>query len=256
MFDAAEGTLPGGNATAFDWTILSGRTVPLPWLLAGGLTPDNVAEAVRVTGAPGVDVSSGVESSRGVKSAELIGAFLDRVKALCRGTRHEDRTAAEGARHRAHQADLADGELRQRGAHRQPALPRRQGAGPAGASAADRQGRARVHARAGLRVRPPDRAQPDRRHEGRAGRPRPGQADRQGAGHGQCHARFRRAAGGDQRLLRPVRRGVRRSRPPRALGGRHGLAAARHPGRDRGDRRGRTPPGARQRRGRRGARRP
>lgn len=82
MFDAAEGTLPGGNARPFDWTILSGRTVPLPWFLAGGLTPDNVAEAVRVTGARTVDVSSGVESSRGVKSVELIRAFLDRVKAL------------------------------------------------------------------------------------------------------------------------------------------------------------------------------
>ena len=82
MFDVAGGTLPGGNATAFDWTFLSGRTVPLPWLLAGGLTPDNVAEAVRVTGAHAVDVSSGVESSRGVKSVELIRAFLDRVKAL------------------------------------------------------------------------------------------------------------------------------------------------------------------------------
>jgi phosphoribosylanthranilate isomerase len=82
MFDAAEGTLPGGNARAFDWTILSGRTVPLPWILAGGLTPDNVAEAVKVTGAHAVDVSSGVESSRGVKSIDLIRAFLDRVKAL------------------------------------------------------------------------------------------------------------------------------------------------------------------------------
>ncbi len=82
MFDAAEGILPGGNATPFDWSILSGQTVPLPWFLAGGLTPDNVAEAVRVTRAPAVDVSSGVESSRGVKSIELIRAFLDRVKAL------------------------------------------------------------------------------------------------------------------------------------------------------------------------------
>jgi len=82
MFDAAEGTLPGGNAKVFDWTFLAGRKVPLPWLLAGGLTPDNVAEAVRVTGARAVDVSSGVESSRGVKSVELIRAFLDRVKAL------------------------------------------------------------------------------------------------------------------------------------------------------------------------------
>jgi len=82
MFEAAGGILPGGNAKAFDWTFLSGRTVPLPWFLAGGLTPGNVAEAVRVTGARAVDVSSGVESSRGVKSIELIRAFLDRVKAL------------------------------------------------------------------------------------------------------------------------------------------------------------------------------
>lgn len=82
MFEAAGGTLPGGNARAFDWTLLSGRTVPLPWFLAGGLTADNVAEAVRVTGARTVDVSSGVESSRGVKSLALIHAFLDRVKAL------------------------------------------------------------------------------------------------------------------------------------------------------------------------------
>jgi phosphoribosylanthranilate isomerase len=82
MFDAAEGTLPGGNAIAFDWSILSGRTIPLPWLLAGGLTPANVVEAVRVTGACAVDVSSGVEATRGVKSIDLIRAFLDRVKAL------------------------------------------------------------------------------------------------------------------------------------------------------------------------------
>ena len=82
MFDAAEGTLPGGNARAFDWAVLSGRPIPLPWMLAGGLTPYNVAEAVRVTAAPTVDVSSGVESSRGVKSVDLIRAFLDAVKAL------------------------------------------------------------------------------------------------------------------------------------------------------------------------------
>jgi phosphoribosylanthranilate isomerase len=82
MFEAAEGILPGGNAKAFDWTILSGRTVPLPWLLAGGLTPDNLAEAVRVTGARAVDVSSGVEASRGVKSVALIRAFLKRAAAL------------------------------------------------------------------------------------------------------------------------------------------------------------------------------
>jgi phosphoribosylanthranilate isomerase len=82
MFDAAEGILPGGNAMAFDWTILSGRSVPLPWFLAGGLTPENVAEAVRVTGARAVDVSSGVEVGRGVKSIDRIRAFLEQVKAL------------------------------------------------------------------------------------------------------------------------------------------------------------------------------
>lgn len=82
MFDAAEGILPGGNAQAFDWTILSGRNVPRPWFLAGGLTPGNVAEAVRVTGARAVDVSSGVEASRGVKSIELIRAFLAKTATL------------------------------------------------------------------------------------------------------------------------------------------------------------------------------
>jgi phosphoribosylanthranilate isomerase len=82
MFDAAEGTLPGGNAKAFDWTLLAGQTVPLPWFLAGGLTPENAVEAVRVTGARAVDVSSGVEKNRGVKSVDLIRAFLERVKAL------------------------------------------------------------------------------------------------------------------------------------------------------------------------------
>jgi phosphoribosylanthranilate isomerase len=82
MFDTAEGALPGGNAKAFDWSFLSGRTVPLPWLLAGGLNSDNVVVAVQVTGAPSVDVSSGVESSRGVKSVDLIRAFLERVKGI------------------------------------------------------------------------------------------------------------------------------------------------------------------------------
>jgi len=82
MFESDGGALPGGNAKAFDWTILSGRKVPLPWLLAGGLTPDNVAEAVRVTGARAVDVSSGVEATRGVKSIALIKAFLERVRAI------------------------------------------------------------------------------------------------------------------------------------------------------------------------------
>ncbi|WP_426955102.1 phosphoribosylanthranilate isomerase [Muricoccus radiodurans] len=67
--------LPGGNAVAFDWSLLAGRALPRPWLLAGGLTPANVAEAIRVTGAPGVDVSSGVERARGVKDPARIAAF-------------------------------------------------------------------------------------------------------------------------------------------------------------------------------------
>jgi phosphoribosylanthranilate isomerase len=82
MFDAAEGILPGGNAEPFDWAVLSGRRVPLPWFLAGGLTPENLAVAVKVTGSVAVDVSSGVESSRGVKSIERIRAFLECAKAL------------------------------------------------------------------------------------------------------------------------------------------------------------------------------
>jgi phosphoribosylanthranilate isomerase len=68
--------LPGGNAAPFDWTLTAGVAVPRPWLLAGGLTPDNVAEAIAVSGAPGVDVSSGVEKARGVKDPGRIRAFV------------------------------------------------------------------------------------------------------------------------------------------------------------------------------------
>lgn len=71
-----DATRPGGNATAFDWRILSGWQAPAPWLLAGGLTPENVAEAIRVSGARAVDVSSGVESAPGVKDPALIRAFI------------------------------------------------------------------------------------------------------------------------------------------------------------------------------------
>lgn len=74
-------SMTGGHGLAFDWTVLSGFQAPLPWFLAGGLTPQTVAEAVRRTGAPGVDVSSGVESSRGVKDTALIAAFLDALRA-------------------------------------------------------------------------------------------------------------------------------------------------------------------------------
>ncbi len=76
--DAAQ---PGGNAQLFDWSILHGWNAPAPWLLAGGLTSDNVAEAVRISGATAVDVSSGVERSRGVKDPALIRAFVKNARA-------------------------------------------------------------------------------------------------------------------------------------------------------------------------------
>jgi phosphoribosylanthranilate isomerase len=71
---------PGGNATTFDWSVLRGWTAPAPWVLAGGLTPANVATAVRDTGAKAVDVSSGVESRKGVKDPALIRAFIANAK--------------------------------------------------------------------------------------------------------------------------------------------------------------------------------
>ena len=71
-----EATRPGGNALRFDWSIMRGWTPPVAWTLAGGLTPDNVAEAIRVTGAAAVDVSSGVERTRGVKDPDLIRVFI------------------------------------------------------------------------------------------------------------------------------------------------------------------------------------
>lgn len=74
--------LPGGNGLAFDWRLIAGRRWPVPWLLAGGLTPDNVAEALRLTGARQVDVSSGVESAPGVKDAGRVAAFARAVAAL------------------------------------------------------------------------------------------------------------------------------------------------------------------------------
>lgn len=67
---------PGGNAASLDWALLDGWQPPAPWMLAGGLTPDTVAEAIRVSGASTVDVSSGVESRRGVKDPALVAAFV------------------------------------------------------------------------------------------------------------------------------------------------------------------------------------
>lgn len=68
--------LPGGNARSFDWAAIRGWRAPGFWLLAGGLRPKNVAAAVAATGAAAVDVSSGVESARGVKDPALIRAFV------------------------------------------------------------------------------------------------------------------------------------------------------------------------------------
>lgn len=68
--------LPGGNGLAFDWRLVKRKFWPKPWMLAGGLTPDNVALAVQMTGAKQVDISSGVESAPGVKDPDLIRAFI------------------------------------------------------------------------------------------------------------------------------------------------------------------------------------
>jgi phosphoribosylanthranilate isomerase len=68
--------LPGGNGLSFDWRLVAQRRWLRPWMLAGGLTPDNVAEAIRLTNARQVDVSSGVESAPGVKDAGRISAFV------------------------------------------------------------------------------------------------------------------------------------------------------------------------------------
>ncbi|MCC5988373.1 MAG: phosphoribosylanthranilate isomerase [Pararhodobacter sp.] len=72
--------LPGGNGLAFDWRLIAGRRWPLPWLLAGGLNAANVAQAIHLTGARQVDVSSGVESAPGVKDHAKIADFLAAVQ--------------------------------------------------------------------------------------------------------------------------------------------------------------------------------
>lgn len=87
LFDAkppkdATGLLPGGNALAFDWQLLAGRDWPCPWMLSGGLDTANVAEAVSISGATAVDVSSGVESAPGVKDPVKIAEFLNVVSGL------------------------------------------------------------------------------------------------------------------------------------------------------------------------------
>ena len=81
LFDAPARALPGGNGVAVDWHLLAENPPPMTWGLAGGLTPDNVAEAIRITGAPLVDASSGVESAPGVKDLGKIRAFIEAVRA-------------------------------------------------------------------------------------------------------------------------------------------------------------------------------
>lgn len=85
-----DATRPGGHGLAFDWGIVAGRKLPAPFLLSGGLHPNNVARAVRVEGAAGVDVSSGVESAPGRKDPALIAAFVSAARAA-------DQPSASGA---------------------------------------------------------------------------------------------------------------------------------------------------------------
>lgn len=83
MFDARppEGSdLPGGVGARFDWAMMQGRSYRHPWFLAGGLNPQNAAQAAAISGAPLLDVSSGVESAPGVKDSARIAAFLDAVR--------------------------------------------------------------------------------------------------------------------------------------------------------------------------------
>lgn len=83
MFDAkppSDAAMPGGLGSPFDWTILAGRRFARPYLLAGGLDPWNVGEALRQSGAPIADVSSGVERGPGIKDPGLISAFLEAVR--------------------------------------------------------------------------------------------------------------------------------------------------------------------------------
>ena len=77
----ANANVPGGNGLTFDWRLIAGRRWPVPWMLAGGLTAGNVAQAIRLTGARQVDVSSGVETAPGDKDSDLIRAFIDAAKA-------------------------------------------------------------------------------------------------------------------------------------------------------------------------------
>ncbi|MEL6582436.1 MAG: phosphoribosylanthranilate isomerase [Pseudomonadota bacterium] len=85
-----DATLPGGNGLSFDWTLLTDRRWPKPWMLAGGLTPENAARAANLTGAQQLDVSSGVESAPGVKDDAKVRAFVSAAK-----TGHTPQTAPQ-----------------------------------------------------------------------------------------------------------------------------------------------------------------
>lgn len=87
LFDAKPpksmaGALPGGNGLVFDWSLIAGHRPEMPWMLSGGLDATNVAEAIRITGAEAVDVSSGVESTPGRKEPDLIEAFIRAAKGV------------------------------------------------------------------------------------------------------------------------------------------------------------------------------
>jgi phosphoribosylanthranilate isomerase len=84
LFDArapVDATRPGGLGKPFDWTLLQGTNPGVPFMLSGGLSASNVAEAIRITGAPGVDVSSGVERAPGEKDPDKIRAFIHAARA-------------------------------------------------------------------------------------------------------------------------------------------------------------------------------
>jgi len=86
LFDAKPpkgSELPGGNGVSFDWSLLSWLDDSVDYMLSGGLNKDNIAEAMAITKAPGIDVSSGVESAPGTKDVAMIDRFFDAVEKAC-----------------------------------------------------------------------------------------------------------------------------------------------------------------------------